>query len=44
METLNRLESICQKSPGLATLAGIYTMIAQKPGRGSVGVRDCRQD
>jgi 2-polyprenyl-3-methyl-5-hydroxy-6-metoxy-1,4-benzoquinol methylase len=41
---LNRLESICQKSPGLASLAGIYTMIAQKPGRGSVGVRDCRQD
>ncbi|MFQ6674682.1 MAG: class I SAM-dependent methyltransferase [Fidelibacterota bacterium] len=31
---LNRLENICQKVPGLASLAGIYTVVAQKPLKG----------
>lgn len=39
---LNRIEDICQKVPGLAAVGGIYTVTAQKTGRGKTGVRDRR--
>lgn len=39
---LNGIEDICEKVPGLAAIGGIYTVIAQKTGRGRAGVRDRR--